>query len=194
MDKTDTLAQDPHEQFRRRMRPHALRLYRRWWSDCDIVDLRANPETHVLDEQYGIDTVIKTANGTPYSLQEKYRQHDALSEPYLRVHPYCPDFTQEYMNAAGTTFEEPGEWFHLQADLYFYGWAGVSESQFAAWVLLNVPTYKRVVIDAGGLGALGELRQNGKDGNAASFYCIPVAHLRPAVINAKMPDRFLNKR
>ena len=75
-----------------------------------------------------------------------------------QVVPGVPDFTQEYRNAVGTQYEAPGEWFHLNAELYFFGWATSDESGLAKWVLLHIPRYKRLIEEAGGLDRIGKLR------------------------------------
>ena len=107
-------------------------------------------------------------SGQWISIQEKYRKNY-----FLKKHG---DFTQEFMNAAGTEHESPGEWFKLGAQLYFYGWATNDESDFEKWFIMDIPRYKFVVESAGGLHKLGRLCQN-KEHGKASFYSIPIKHL-----------------
>jgi hypothetical protein len=169
------------EQFRLRMRPHAIAIYERLFGDCEIQDLREEGvRVHVLDKEFGIDMLLTVPSGQWFTVQEKYREHKFLVEPLLQVEPPCPDFTQEYMNAVGTPHESPGEWFKLGAQLYFYGWARPREDGFAAWVLLNVPRYKMIVEKTpGGIAGLGRLCYNRRHGRA-TFYAIPVSRLRNA--------------
>jgi len=172
------------EQFRVRMRPHAISIYKRMFGDCEIQDLREQGvRVHVLDKEFGIDTLVTAPSGQWFSVQEKYRRNKFLVEPKLRLPGSdYPDFTQEYTNAAGTQHESPGEWFKLGAQLYFYGWASACEDGFAAWVLLNVPRYKIIVERTpGGLDTLGKLIPN-KEHGRATFYAIPVDRLRGAWI------------
>jgi hypothetical protein len=81
------------------------------------------------------------------------------------------------MNAVGTQYEAPGEWFKLGAQLYFYGWANETETGFEKWAILDVAKYKTIVEESGGLGELGSFKRNRVHG-AASFYAIPIRTLR----------------
>lgn len=161
------------EQFRKQMRPAAIKIYESLFPGCEIIDLpRTDTGTHVLDQHFGIDSIISLPTGGLITLQEKYREHYYLN---------YADFTQEYMNAAGTPDESPGEWFKLAAQLYFYGWANAEHTDFEKWLLLDVLAYKVLVEKAGGLENLGTLQQNRKFG-CASFYAIPLGLLKPAII------------
>jgi hypothetical protein len=160
------------------MQPHAERIYQRLWPGCRIKDLREHGlKVHILDKEFGIDTLACFGSGQWISIQEKYRNHQCLSERRLQVEPPDPDFTQEYKNAAGTMYESPGEWFHLGAQLYFFGWANESETDFEKWVLIDIAKYKLLVEQAGGLHRLGILKRNRKHGKA-SFYAIPIRRLQ----------------
>jgi hypothetical protein len=170
------------EKFRKRMRPHALRIYAFLYPNSKTEDLREDGvKVHVLDKEYGIDTKTTLPSGMSFTIQEKYRDNDFLCDPRKQISPPVPDFTQEYMNAAGTPTESQGEWFHLAAQMYFYGWANGNLSDFAAWVLFDITRYKMLVEAAGGLERVGTLKQNCRHGKA-SFYAIPITSLRPAWI------------
>ena len=104
------------EVFRRKMRPHAIKIYETLWPGCKIDALREQGiKVHVLDKEFGIDTLSTFTSGQWISIQEKYRRFALWSK--------WKDFTQEYINAAGTKYKTPGEWFHLGAQIYFIGWA-----------------------------------------------------------------------
>jgi hypothetical protein len=170
------------ESFRVRMRPHAIAIYKRLFPGCEINDLRTlGVAVHVLDKEFAIDTLATFPSGQWISIQEKYRNNTFLISPKFQIEPPIPDFTQEFMNAAGTKHESPGEWFKLGAQLYFYGWAKADESGFEKWALLDIAKYKLEVERYGGLEAIGTLRKNQTHG-AATFYCIPITRLRPAWI------------
>ena len=140
---------------------------------CELVDLREKGvKVHVLDKEFGIDSLLKVQTGQWFSLQEKYRAYDALR---------YGDFTQEYMNACGTEWESPGEWFKLYALIYFYGWANKEGTDFAKWILMDVAKYKLLVEDAGGLDKIGTYHENRRHGRA-SFYSIPLDAIEPAFI------------
>lgn len=156
-----------------KLKPAALQIYKKVFPGCEIEDLRGDGvKVHILDQEFGIDSLLRLPDGQWISIQEKYRGHQAL---------HWLDFTQEYMNAVGTPYERPGEWFKLGAQLYFYGWANESETDFEKWVLLDVARYKLIVAKSGGLDKIGVLRNNKKHGRA-SFYAIPILKLKPAFI------------
>ena len=136
---------------------------------------------HILDKEFGIDTLACFESGQWISIQEKYRSNRYLSDRRFRVSESCPDFTQEYKNAVGTDHECDGEWFHLGAQLYFYGWANESNSDFEKWALIDIAKYKLIVESRGGLNQLGQLRYNNFHGRA-SFYCIPITELRESFV------------
>ena len=140
---------------------------------CAVEDLREDGvRVHILDQEFGIDSLISLPSRQWITLQEKYRRNAALR--FL-------DFTQEYMNAVGTPHESPGEWFKLGAQLYFYGWANAAETDFEKWFLMDIVKYKMLVEQAGGLGRLGTLRHNNAHGRA-SFYAIPAKLLKSCFV------------
>jgi len=168
-----TFEQLDTEQFRKKMRPSALRIYERLFPGCTLEDLRADGfKVHVLDKEFGIDALINLNCGQWISIQEKYRRNYALK--WL-------DFTQEYMNAAGTEHESPGEWFKLGSQLYFYGWANQDETDFEKWAIIDVAKYKLLVEEYGGLEKMGAKRSNNQHGRA-SFFAIPITKLMPAIV------------
>jgi hypothetical protein len=123
------------------------------------------------------------------TVQEKVRR--ANTWKYVTRHDVEPEFTQEYKNAVGTTHEEPGEWFHLWAQLYFFGWCSPTSPGLAAWLLMDVVRYKILVYYTGGLSKMGIFRKNRKHG-AATFYAIPVSALRKAIIWSEGLDKWLS--
>ena len=166
----------PEEQFRKKMRPHAEAIYREHLRVARIDDLREQGvRVHVLDKEFGIDTLGTLPSGQWVSIQEKYRSNAFLTGPN-RIRPHCPDFTQEFRNAVGTEHEHDGEYFHLGAQLYFYGWGNSGATAFEAWFILDIPKYKLWVENAGGLASVGKLFQNRRCGSA-SFFAIPIDRL-----------------
>lgn len=167
--------------FSELMRPKAERIYQRVFPGCKVENLRpdGDKDVHELDQYFGIDTQIILPSGGTLTVQEKYRRNEFLHTKKWRVDPSVPDFTQEYLNACGTEHERHGEWFHLSADLYFYGWASADLMGFEKWAILNVLKYKLLVESMGGLDSIGMYKRNRKHG-AASFYAIPITTLKPA--------------
>ena len=159
--------------FQEKMKPAALRIYQMVFPECKIEDLRGEDGlVHILDREFGIDSLINLPSQQWITLQEKYRKNNALQ--YL-------DFTQEYMNGVGTAHEAPGEWFKLGAQVYFYGWANFNETDFEKWFIMDIAKYKMLVEKEGGLSRLGTLRQNNLHGRA-NFYAIPVKKLTSCFI------------
>ena len=155
------------------MRPHAHDLYRRVFPGCTVEDCRINGKgVHTLDKHFGIDTIIRLKTGSFFTLQEKYREANFIK---------YQDFTQGYMTGAGTGQESPGEWFKLEADLYFYGWANEDNDGFKKWFLMDVVQYKLMVECAGGLERIGNLRQN-RFHSKTSFYSVHLDHVKPCWI------------
>jgi len=175
----------PTVKFQIDMKPHALEIYQRIFPGCHIQDLREQGvKVHVLDKEFGIDSLCVLKSGQWFSIQEKYRE-------FIFWQQYR-DFTQEYKNADGTEQESPGEWFKLGAQLYFYGWANETKTAFYAWLLLNIPIYKQIIENIGGIERTGKKRFNYEHGRA-SFYGIPLSVIKDAIIFSHLPGFNFNK-
>lgn len=154
--------------FQVKMKPAALEIYKKVFPGCNLEDLRGNGfKVHILDKEFGIDALLNMKSGQWFSIQEKYRKNYFLK---------FGDFTQEFMNATGSNNESPGEWFKLGAQLYFYGWANTNETDFEKWCIIDIPRYKLLVEQAGGLNKIGTLKVNKLHGRS-SFYTIPIQRL-----------------
>ena len=128
-----------------------------------------------LDQRAGIDSkVIFIPSQVSFSVQEKYRTHDKLA--YL-------DFTQELYNAYGTEHQADGEFLHLHAAYYFYGWSNATETDFEQWFIMDIQGYKKLVLAAGGLDKIpGATKKQNEAYGKALFFTIPLAFLEPAVV------------
>jgi hypothetical protein len=174
-------------QFMRKMQPHALAVYQRIFPGCIVEDLRKESlrdedrdGVHILDRNFAIDSLIRMPDGSFFTLQEKYRKYAHLKS--------FGDFTQEFMNGFGTKHQAHGEWFHLGAQLYFYGWANEEETDFEEYLLLDITKYKLLVHRAGGLEEIGTFQVNERFGRAA-FYGICLGELKPAIITCKVGEK-----
>ncbi len=166
--------------FMLRMRPHARRIYDRIFPGCAVEDLRTEGlGAHILDQHFAIDSLIRLPDGSFFTLQEKYREYENL---------YFGDFTQEYLNAAGTTYESPGEWFKLAAQLYFYGWANRDQTDFQEWILLDIVKYKLLVMKSGGITVIGKRQQNKRHGSAV-FYGLRLTDIALAFVDSQLSKR-----
>lgn len=162
------------EKFRVKMRPFALKIYNRIFPNSKLEDLREHGiKVHILDKEFGIDSLLHLPSNQWISVQEKYRKNEHLKR--------YGDFTQEYKNAYGTEHESDGEWFKLGAQLYFYAWANASETDFEKWIILDIAKYKLTVERQGGLDSVGKLMRNNFHGKSA-FYGIPLEKISKAII------------
>lgn len=161
--------------FQTKLKPAAMRIYAKVFGNrCRIQDLRSEGfKVHVLDQEFGIDSLLHMQSGQWISLQEKYRSNWHLKQ--------YGDFTQEYKNAVGTEHESNGEWFKLGAQLYFYGWANSTDTEFEKWFIMHISRYKLLIESLGGITKVGQLRQN-KNHGRASFYAIPLSVIEPAML------------
>lgn len=175
MPGNDDFGNVAEEKFRRVMRPRAIPIYKRLFPGCELEDLRAEGfKVHVLDKEFAIDSLLKFVTGQWITVQEKYRQ----SNYWTNYH----DFTQEYENGD----HSQGEWFHLAAQLYFYGWANSEKTDFAQWLLIDVARYKILIEKSGGIEKVGRFQRNrswyeGGSGQA-TFYGLSLSFLKPAIL------------
>lgn len=172
------------ERFRRRMVPHIEAVYRELWGPgCRRRELRGRDGgPHPLDRDLGIDAIVYIPSAdTCLTVQEKIRENTLLRDCTRQVMPGIPDFTQNHTAGFGTSFERPGEWQRLGAQLFLYAWATAGEDGIEAWLLLDVARYKLKIAAAGGLGRVGVMRRNERYSKTA-FYCIPVTLLSDCII------------
>ena len=128
-----------------------------------------------LDQRAGIDSkVVFEQSQVSFSIQEKYRTNDNLK--YM-------DFTQELYNAYGTEHQTDGEFQHLWASYYFYGWANEDETGFSEWFIMDIQEYKKLVLQVGGLDKIPNVKkiQNQQYGKAL-FFTIPLEFIKPAIM------------
>lgn len=88
---------------------------------------------HILDQHYGIDVVLRFRNGMVITVQEKFRHPDKI--------PYA-DMTLEVTNNKNG---DQGEWYHMCAELYLYGY-GLPETGFEVAYLLKMLEVKADII------------------------------------------------
>ena len=151
------------------LKPAAMRIYKSIFPNCRLEDLREEGiKVHILDKEFGIDSILHLESGQWLSIQEKYRDY-----PFHKFH----DFTQEIKNGDGS----PGEWEKLGAQLYFYGWGNPDKSAFVEWFLISIPHYKLIIERNGGILKAGKQQQNQRDGRA-KFVGIPFNMIKPAIL------------
>lgn len=176
-------------QYAQQMAPYTAAIYQQVFPGVEILTAsdafadaiaargltgQASRIAEMLDRDFAIDKVLRLPSGATISVQEKVRRPYAMQ--YM-------DFTQEYHNGVGTSHEDLGEWFKLNAQLYFYGWGNETNDAIDHWAIIDILKYKLLVQEAGGLDQMGTLRQNYAHGSA-NFYAIPIASLEPAFIDS----------
>lgn len=155
--------------LQQQLKPAASRIYEKIFPNSHIEDLREDGfKVHILDKEFGIDALLKFDHGQWISIQEKYRNNNALR---------YGDFTQEYMNGNDTE----GEWFKLGAQLYFYGWGNLDNTDFEKWFIMDIAKYKLIIEKLGGIEKVGRLQKNYIHGSA-TFYSIPIKVIQSAFI------------
>uniref|UniRef100_A0A6M3LA47 Uncharacterized protein n=1 Tax=viral metagenome TaxID=1070528 RepID=A0A6M3LA47_9ZZZZ len=161
--------------FQKKMQRHIDAVYQKRWPGIIIDrDCRAGPAGKHADRKRAIDVIVEHSLGWTLTIQEKVRRGKVWT--YSLERDREPDFTQEYRNAVGTEHEEPGEWFHLWAQLYFFGWESPNEDGLIAWLMMDIFRYKMIVHAKGGLDRLGRLNPNARHGRS-NFYSIPISRL-----------------
>ena len=168
------------EQFRIKMRPYFIKIYEKIWPNCKVQDLRKEGfKVHPLDKEWGIDSIIWLSNGTPLFLQEKTRRYNAWG-----------DFTQEYENHPT---QQDGEWFHLGAHIYSYGFANELENNIEKYFIMDIVKFKLKIernkqkqkdIRRTGFEHIGKLQTNYEHGQA-NFFGIPIIKLKSTIIRQK---------
>lgn len=150
------------------LKPAAVRIYKSIFRGCKIEDLREEGvKVHVLDKEFGVDSLLHLKSGQWFSIQEKYRDYKKYN---------FHDFTQEIENGDGT----PGEWEKLGAQIYFYGWGSFDKKVFLEWMILDIAKYKLIVERLGGIKKAGVVRKNFLHGSS-KFCCVPFQTIRPAI-------------
>lgn len=154
--------------FEESMTPFIDRIYRERFPKVQRIE-RSDRETTkdarilLMDKDLAIDTFLRFADGTILTLQEKTRQYKYLD---------YNDFTFEYYNDPAT--KEPGEWFKLAAQLYFYGYANPQGDGYSRYYIVNIPRLRIYLKDRIGIDELERryLRPN-KPPAKANFFVFP---------------------
>lgn len=117
------------------MEPIADQLYHEIWGplrELHRLSHNRTGEVHPLDKEWAIDVILKTTCGLPITLQDKFREY--------KYHKLYDEFTLEYENNPET--HEEGEFYHLVANYYFYGFATPDKQSFISWKVIDLNTFK----------------------------------------------------
>ncbi|MBA7627605.1 hypothetical protein ES703_35072 [subsurface metagenome] len=121
--------------FHREMEPIADQLYYDIWGPLQKLERLSHSRVgppHPLDKDWAIDVILQTMGGLTITIQDKFRQYK-----YYRDYN---QFTLEYENNPAT--HEPGEFFHLVANYYFYGFATIDKQSFISWKVIDLNPFK----------------------------------------------------
>jgi hypothetical protein len=162
--------------FNERLRTPAHRIIAKAFAQGFLSRTRVLPLNDLaLDQRASIDSKVEFVPSlVNFSIQEKYRTHDKLK---------FMDFTQEIYNAYNTEHQTDGEFIHLHAAYYFYGWSNEDETGFAQWFIMDVQEYKKLVLAVGGLDNIPKVKrvQNNAYGKAL-FFTIPLEFIAHAIV------------
>lgn len=160
--------------FAEAMRPHAVAIYEQQFRDCTYVPTPriSDEEPHPDDRDRSIDAkIVMPYTDNAVTIQEKYRKYrDDL------------DITFEVRNGDGS----PGEWYHLESQLYFIGIAEPDLSGFKHWAILDVFRMVMTVNKHGGLEVVGKEYTNDEYG-ASTFRAVPLHIFHEAVVASNIP-------
>lgn len=109
-----------------------------------------------LDKERSIDVKLTLESGLTIDIQEKFRR--AHYKEYWQ-------FTVEYKNNPITN--EPGEFYKLAANYYFYGYVNKKEDSFTDWWLIDLNVFKNLYAD--GTILHNYILQNEKRSNASAL-------------------------
>lgn len=143
------------------LEPVADELYRIIWGPLRRLERFNHNQSgvvHPLDKEWAIDAVLETACGLPITIQDKFRDY--------RYYELYNEFTLEYENNPRT--HVPGEFYHLVANYYFYGFASLDRCSFISWKIIDLNAFKECY-------RAGIIRESGIGKNIskgyASFLC-----------------------
>lgn len=116
----------------------------------------------VMDSDLSIDTHLTFSNGMVLTVQEKTLRF---------INSRYNQFTFEYYNNPKT--KDPGEWFKMAAQLYFFGYANQDETGYLRYWVVDVLRLRLLLNDNFTLEQLENrfLRQNTI--SKANFFAIP---------------------
>ena len=134
--------------FNQKMQEYANLIYRSMWN---ISGIQRN--LGELDKERGIDIKLTLESGLTIDIQEKFRRNH-----YIKFW----QFTIEYKNDPRKN--EPGEFYKLAANYYFYSYSNIKENGFKYWWLIDLNRFKNSYND--GILMNDDILQNGEHGKA----------------------------
>lgn len=139
----------------------------------------SDEKTLFMDKELAIDTHLTFENGSVLTAQEKTLRN---------CNKKFQQFTFEYYNDQSKN--ELGEWFKLAAQIYFFGYANETETNYSQFWILDVPKLRIGINDLIGIENLTKkyLRKN-KPPAKANFFAIPFSEIEkiPGCIISKYP-------
>jgi len=112
----------------------ADQIYHDIWGPLQKLDRLSHGKEapHPLDKDWAIDAILQTMGGLTITIQDKFRQY--------KYYKKYNQFTLEHENNPAT--HEPGEFFHLVANYYFYGFANIDKQSFINWKVIDLNSFK----------------------------------------------------
>ena len=130
------------------MQKYADFIYRSIWNVSNI-----QRNLGEIDKERGIDTKLILESGLTIDIQEKFRRNH-----YIKFW----EFTVEYKN--DPVKDEPGEFYKLAANYYFYSYANLNENDFEYWWVIDLNKFKNLYNEY--ILKYDDILQNGEHGKA----------------------------
>ena len=162
------------KEFEESMTPYINQIYytifdKENYSISEIIRNNRNNSSKAalfMDRNLAIDTHIKFKYGSSISLQEK-----TLHSSKRKYN----EFTFEYYNDPPT--KEKGEWFKLESQLYFFGYANEEENEYTDFWIIHVPNLRlylqRYILEIGLSDFKHKFLRKNPPPARANFFAIP---------------------
>lgn len=173
----DVLMYWVEKEFELKMRPCIDLIYKNTFRELCTINRTARDKIAenkflIMDKEMAIDTFLYFDDGSTITFQEKVLKQS--KQKYQ-------SFTFEYQN--DPKVNEPGEWFHLTAQAYFFGYANEFETGFLQYWILDILQLRLFLKNQIGIEELKSryLRQNPKPAKS-NFFAIPFNRIPNNVI------------
>jgi len=116
----------------RKMMPFIDRIYGEIFNPQFIIRMSGAEIPHPLDQYFGIDGWIELKSGCIITFQETIRRYEAYKK--------YNDFTIEHWS--NVPLKRKGDWFHIAAEFYFYGYVNKEETMIIDWHIVRLFSLK----------------------------------------------------
>jgi hypothetical protein len=163
-----TFADLPSVAFQHRVEHLADNVYRSVFGPVKVLRIQNDLDPDRLDQELGVDTIVRLPAGTRITCQEKFRDSKYLS---------YDDVVFEVLNGD----YRPGEWSTCTAQMRLVCWADESgpEPVLVRWRLYDELRLRMAIDTLGGIHRAGKALPRRK-GSAALAFAVPLDALKAA--------------